>query len=144
MVSNWIVIERDLETVWAIIEGEFRRTLECPRGDLLGHAQTVKTRGYSGSPLKVAQKVVQCTPGQSIEIESHNQNDIINTRYRIEAVGPQATKVVLTVEGRNEGSKLRTWNYTLMSWPLFRSGAKKRLALQLQGLKQLVEGGRSK
>ncbi|MGI6365289.1 MAG: SRPBCC family protein [Bacillota bacterium] len=139
MVSNSIILQLDAETVWAKIQEEFCKAFNCRDEDLLGRTITVKTRNYWGNPIQVTQKVTEFSPPQSIAIQSQNRKDIVTTRYRVEALEPGATKVVLSVEGKNQGSILRTWNYRLMSLPVLRSGAKKRLARQLQGLKQLIE-----
>lgn len=140
MVSNSIVIQRDLEAVWAKIEGEFRRAFNFPKGDLQGHSFSVKTRSYLGKPILATQRVVEFIPGVAIALESQNQNDVITSRYQLEAASAGSTRVTLSVEGKNTGSKLRSWNYILMSWPLFRGGAKKRLSMQLESLKSLIEG----
>lgn len=141
MVSNWTNIERDAKTVWAVIEGEFRKTFEYPTGDLLEKTFTVNTRRYYGGPIKVSQKVVEYVPGSAIAVESLNGKDLVTSRYTVEESSPATARVTLSVEGQNVGNVLRNLNYKLMSWPLFRNGAKKRLALQLESLKNIVEGG---
>lgn len=139
MVSNSIIIERDAGTVWAKIQGEFCKAFDCRSDDLLERTISVQTRSYWGNPIQVTQKVTEYSPPQSIAIQSQNRKDIVTTRYRVEALEPGATKVVLSVHGKNQGSKLRTWNYWLMSLPVLRGGTKKRLALQLKNLKHLIE-----
>lgn len=141
MVSNSIVIERDATTVWTFIEQEFRKTFDYPKGDLSDKTFTVKTRRYYGGPIKVNQKVVDFKPEATIAIESLNNKDLVTSRYTIEPVANGATKVELSVDGQHVGSTLRNLNYKLMSWPLFRNGAKKRLYLQLETLKRMVEEG---
>lgn len=140
MVSNSIIIQRDLAVVWAKMEAEFRRAFNFPKGDLQGETFSVKTRSYLGKPILATQRVVEFVPGVAIALESQNQNDVVSSRYQLEGASPGTTRVTLSVEGKNTGSKLRSWNYILMSWPLFRSGAKKRLSMQLEGLKSLIEG----
>lgn len=141
MISNWIIIEQDTKAVWAFIEGEFRKTFEYFTGDLLGKTFIVNTRSYYGGPIKVSQKVVEYVQGSAIAIESLNGKDLITSRYTVEESSANASKVVLSAEGQNVGNVIRNLNYKLMSWPFFRNGAKKRLAQQLQSLKNMVEGG---
>jgi len=141
VVANSIVIERDLKTVWAKIEAEFCKTFNSKDKDLLGKKVSIKTKNYMGSPIEVAQVVTEYKPEQSITIQSLNQNDVVTSQYSVEAVDTGSCRVVLSVEGKNQGSLLKTWNYWVMSLPVFRGGTKKRLAMQLNRLKAVIEEG---
>ena len=79
---------------------------------------------------------------EAIAIKSVNRDDLLISRYRLEALADDCCRVTLSVQGRNEKSKLKTWNYWVMSLPVFRSGARKRLAIQLQRLKGIHPGRR--
>jgi len=141
MVSNSITIPRDIETVWNTIEAEFRKAFKCQGKELLGRRTTIKTRSYFGSPITVSQEVIEYAPREAIAIKSVNRDDVLISRYRLEALADDCCRVTLSVQGRNEKSKLKTWNYWVMSLPVFRSGARKRLAIQLQRLKEFILAG---
>ncbi len=144
MVSNSTIIERDAQRVWNIIEAEFSKTFNCDDKELLGQKLNIQTRNYVGNAIQVSQEVIEYKPGQSIAIQSGHKKDIVINKYVVEPLEANSTRVTLSVKGKNQGSLLRTWNYWLMSLPIFRSGTKKRLEIQLGRLKEVIEKGDGK
>lgn len=139
MVKYEVMIDRDLETVWHQIEEEFCKVFKCKAGELADREIETEAKSYYGSPIHVSQKISEYVPGQAIEMESVRGADVVTSRYTAETAGAAKTKVALALQGRNKKSVLRTWNYALMSWPILRSGTKKKLRRQLLHLKAVIE-----
>lgn len=139
MVKNDIVVNRDMETVWSTIEEEFCTVFKCKPSELAGRVIKTKAKSYYGDPIQVSQQVTEYVPGKTIAIESVRDSDVVTSRYTVEPATAGATKISLALQGKNEKSVLRSWNYTLMSWPVLRGGTKKRLKRQLMQLKKVIE-----
>lgn len=125
--------------MWRQIEAEFAKAFKCKVDELPGREIRHKTRSYVGNPIEVVQKVIDYVPETTIAIRSENNSDIVVSRYTVTEVDETITKVELELEGKNDKSVLRSWNYWLMSLPVLRSGTKKRLDLQLNQLKSVIE-----
>lgn len=139
MVTNNVIVNRDLPLVWKKIEAEFCKNFSCRPEELSGRKITTKTNNYYGKPINITQAVAGYNPRESITIQSINSSDVVSSTYSVEAVDASSTRVTLSVAGSNNKSVLRTWNYWLMSLPVLRSGTKKRLSMQLSRLKSLIE-----
>jgi len=140
LVSNTIIIDKDLDTVWGKIEGEFATTFKCPSNQLSGKEVKVQAKDYFGNPINIVQKVMKYEPQRSITVQSINGHDVVTSQYQAESTENGSTRVTLSVHGTNAKSTLKSWNYSLMSWPILRGGTKKRLKLQLTRLKSVIEG----
>lgn len=139
MVTNNVIVNKDLSLVWKKIEAEFCKNFNCRPEELSGRKVTTKTNNYYGDPINVTQVVADINPRESITIQSINGGDVVSSAYKVEAVDESSTRVTLSVAGSNNTSVLRSWNYWLMSLPVLRSGTRKRLSMQLSRLKTLIE-----
>ncbi len=139
MVSASIMVCKDVKTVWQKIETEFCKAFKCNIDNLINKRITHKTTSYTGSPIEVNQEVIEYNPGESIAINSEKGDDVVTSRYLVETVTDTATRVTLTITSENRKSVLKHWNFKLMSLPVLKSGTKRRIRLQLNGLKTIIE-----
>ena len=139
MVNSEVLIGREIKTVWTKIEDEFAKTFECKAEELLNRETTAQTKNYGGNPITITQKVTEYVPEQSITVISLNNDDIVSSKYSVSRASDTTTKVVLSVEGKNDKSVLKSWNYFLMGLPILRGGTKKKLRRQLYYLKNALE-----
>ena len=85
------------------------------------------------------QVVSEVAANQIITFDSFFGQDKIVTTYRFRADGEEFTYVTLE-ENAYSSKTSRKYNYMLMTLPILRNGAMKKLKRQLSSLKTMIEG----
>lgn len=139
MVSSEILIHGSLEKTFSEVEKVMRKTFKVPKGEELLLVKKTQYMGSGKEKVKMKQVVSEYEKNKNITFDSFFAQDKIVTTYRFRPEGEEFTYVTLE-ENAYSSKTSRKYNYMLMTLPLLRNGAMKKLKRQLTSLKTMIEG----
>ncbi len=139
MVSSEILIHGSLEKTFSEVEKVMRKTFKVPKGEELLLVEKTQYMGSGKEKVKMKQVVSEYEKNKNITFDSFFAQDKIVTTYRFRPEGEEFTYVTLE-ENAYSSKTSRKYNYMLMTLPLLRNGAMKKLKRQLTSLKTMIEG----
>ncbi len=139
IVSSEILIHENLEKTFKQVEKVMRKTFNVTKGEELLHSEKIQFMGTGKDKIKMRQVVSEIEKNQIITFDSFFGQDKIVTTYRFRADGDEFTYVTLE-ENAYSSKTSRKYNYMLMTLPILRNGAMKKLKRQLSSLKIMIEG----
>ena len=138
MVSSEILIHGSLEKTFSEVEKVMRKTFKVPKGEELLLVKKTQYMGSGKEKVKMKQVVSEYEKNKNITFDSFFAQDKIVTTYRFRPEGEEFTYVTLE-ENAYSSKTSRKYNYMLMTLPLLRNGAMKKLKRQLTSLKTMIE-----
>lgn len=139
MVSSEILIHGSLEKTFSEVEKVMRKTFKVPKGEELLLVEKTQYMGSGKEKVKMKQVVSEYEKNKNITFDSFFAQDKIVTTYRFRPEGEEFTYVTLE-ENAYSSKTSRKYNYMLMTLPLLRNGAMKKLKRQFTSLKTMIEG----
>lgn len=139
MVSSEILIHGSLEKTFSEVEKVMRKTFKVPKGEELLLVEKIQYMGSGKEKVKMKQAVSEYEKNKTITFDSFFDQDKIVTTYRFRTYGEEFTYVTLE-ENAYSSKTSRKYNYMLMTLPILRNGAMKKLKRQLTSLKTMIEG----
>ncbi|WP_166083058.1 hypothetical protein [Erysipelothrix anatis] len=141
MIKETIYIEKPIEEVWNFIELEFAKVFKTSPSKLLGKTIEAETMNFTGKVIAIRQEVTIQEKPHRLIIQSESGRDLVETEYILETdEAGTGTYLTASESGKGKKSTLRSLNYSLMSLPILRGSAKKKVRARIEGIKILVEG----
>lgn len=144
MIKETIYIEKPIDEVWNFVEMEFAKVFKTSPSKLIGKTITVETMNFTGKMFNIEQSITTQEKNKELILRSESGKDIVLCHYQFDADGENGTYLTSFEDGEGKSSKLRTWNYTLMTLPILRGSSKKKLRRRLEGIKMMLEEGEQK